>query len=387
MPSDHLPSSRVSETEFLCLNPRKAKKRNIKSLLSPIGPIEFRTMPPMGFTLYSEADNQASAAFSNAISPGRLAFLNGLKLWVLRRFYCGARAYFEANPNTVAVAWNGLNSMRQVFMRAAQDAGNKTLFFELAPFPDRITADPKGVNFENSLPRTAAPYLAWAKVKCRDPHGWRALRDTITQRKPSAKYQTSAQAPAMEGPFIFVPLQVPGDSQMRVFGGQYRTIEQFVDTILSAAHNCPPGWHIRIKEHPSAAPFVRKAIEASGVTNVRVDNVTDTFAQVKAAELVLTINSSVGLEAMFFDKPVVAAGQCFWAIDGIAAAAQNPQALADLFSTPLSASFDPLARQAFFNFLNEEYYPRLSTPKSIPMTDRLNGPDAFGFWSTTPIES
>ena len=373
-----------SDLVFVCLNPRKTKRRNIETLLRPFGTRVFRTTPPMGDTPYPETEMRVAEALSNAIVPDRLAVLHQAKIWALRRFYAGTRAYFETNPHAVAVAWNGLNTMRQIFMRAAQDAGSRTLFFELAPFPDRITVDPKGVNYQNALPRHAAPYLAWAKTECRNPLGWQELRDTITQRKPSTHYRSDTPAPPMEGRFIFVPLQVPGDSQLRVFGGAFRTIDMFVDTLLQQAHHCPPGWHIRIKEHPSATPFVAAAIRVSGVRNVVLDNVTDTFQQVRQSELVLTVNSSVGLEAMFFDKPVVAAGDCFWAIDQIAGAAKTPQALAHLFADPGRVGFDPEARQAFFNFLNQEYYPRLSTPETPPILNRLQGVDAYGFWDATP---
>ena len=50
------------------------------------------------------------------------------------------------NPDAVAVAWNGLGGSRQAFLLAARDAGLGTLACELAPFPGRITIDPRGVN-------------------------------------------------------------------------------------------------------------------------------------------------------------------------------------------------------------------------------------------------
>ena len=50
---------------------------------------------------------------------------------------------------------------------------------------------------------------------------------------------------------------------------------------------------------------------------------TDTFEQVKKANLILTVNSSVGLEAMLFEEQVVAFGNCFWAIEGISTSAKT----------------------------------------------------------------
>ena len=80
--------------------------------------------------------------------------------------------------------------------------------------------------------------------------------------------------------------------------------------------------------------------------------------------MVLTVNSSVGLEAMFFDKPVIAAGDCYWAIDGVAQDATNEEALGDLLSRAEQLGYDRQARDAFLSYLTEVYYISL---------EKLNG--------------
>lgn len=365
---------------FVCLNPRKNKKRWMQMMLSPAGAVKFIHAVPVGFKQYAESDVRASLALATATKQPSSAIARRAKLWLLRRQYAGSRAYFARHENLVAVAWNGLNGTRRVFMDAAKDAGNKTLFFELAPFAGRITIDPCGVNFANSLPRDQAPYISWASEHVKDPENWHNLRDTITQRKPRAVADmTDANLP-LNAPFIFVPLQVPGDSQLRIYGGTFKTVELFVAAILDASTNCPKGWHIRIKEHPSAVPFVRDAIDRSGVSNVVLDNATDTFEQVKKSKLVLTVNSSVGLEAMFFDKPVAACGDCFWAIDGIAVKTKTLKDIERIMADPGSVTYDAGARQAFLNYLDKCYYPELSAPTNAAIIERISGPDVNGFW-------
>ena len=90
-----------------------------------------------------------------------------------------------------------------------------------------------------------------------------------------------------------------------------------------------------------------------------LDNASDTFELVRRSALVLTVNSSVGLEAMLFDKPVVAMGRAFWAIDGLAARAPDASSLAAIMTAPDAIRFDPAARDAFLSFLVGEYYPEL----------------------------
>lgn len=369
---------------FICLNPRKSKKRSVITMLGAVGNIRFVSFAPFGFKFYPETQQRAKTAMETSAHIPESSFVRHAKLWVYRRQYAGSRTLFEHNPNAVAVAWNGLNSARRVFMDAAKDAGTKTLFFELSPFPDRITIDPNGVNFVNSLPRIPAPYIAWAKENSRDLLQWHRLRNTITQRQPATPPAPPplSSKHSLDGNFVFIPLQVPGDSQLRIFGGDFKTVGKFVQTILDAASKCPPDWHIRIKEHPTAAPFVRAAIERSGCSNVVLDNTTNTFEQVKKSKLVMTINSSVGMEAMFYEKPVVATGHCFWAIEGIAAQAGSAEKIGKILSNPAKVTFAPEARHAFLNFLDQCYYPKLSDPNPDDIHRRLGGSDAFGFWGT-----
>ena len=368
---------------FICLDPRKLKKRWMQTMLAPAGEVTFIRLAPVGLANYVEAGVRAANALATATKQPRSAIAQRAKLWLLKRQYAGCRAYFARNPNVVAVAWNGLNGTRRVFMDAAKDAGNKTLFFELAPFADRITIDPKGVNFANSLPRSAAPYIHWAAKNTTYPQGWHTLRDTITQRKPRASVSATNTVPPLTQPFVFVPLQVPGDSQLRICGGAFKTVELFVAAILQAAKHCPKGWHIRIKEHPTALPFVKKAIDKAGVDNVVLDNTTDTFEQVKQANLILTVNSSVGLEAMFFNKSVVACGDCFWAFEGVADSAKTPKDIADVLGQPDAVTFDAQARQAFLNYLDQSYYPKLSKPEDAAILARIGVCDEDGFWDTS----
>lgn len=366
--------------KFICLDPRKLKKRWMQTMLAATGEVRFIRFAPVGLAAYPEAYARATKALATATKQPRSKIMRRAKLWLLKWQYAGSRAYFSRNPDAVAVAWNGLNGTRNVFMEAAKDAGNKTLFFELAPFVDRITIDPQGVNFSNSLPRKKDPYLAWAAINATDPKGWHKLRDTITQRKPlSTVFEVNGSYPITQ-PFIFVPLQVPGDSQLRIYGGAFNTVERFVATILEAAEHCPKGWHIRIKEHPSAKPFVWEAIEKAGCVNVVLDNATDTFEQVRQANLIVTVNSSVGLEAMFFEKPVVACGDCFWAFEGIAVSAKTTKEIANVLLQPDAVTFDPHARGAFLNFIEQSYYPKLSKPKDAAILTRIAGRDENGFW-------
>ena len=75
------------------------------------------------------------------------------------------------------------------------------------------------------------------------------------------------------------------------------------------------------------------------------------------AKLVLAVNSSVGLEAMFFDKPVAACGDCFLAIDGIAAKATTLKDIERIMADPDTVKYDAEARHAFFELSRQVLLP------------------------------
>jgi len=365
---------------FVCLDPRKQKRARVIAILAGLGSLTWQRIPKMAFGDWPQTGARAETALLAARNvPAGLR--RGIFLRLLRAQYNGTRRYFEAHPDHVAVAWNGLNGSRRVFMDAARDAGAKTLFFELGPFPGRITVDPKGVNFANALPRMAEPYQAWLAQSGIEPTGWRALGTRIRQRAPDQPPAPTAGLPPLTAPFIFAPLQVPGDSQLRLFGGAFRTVDAFVASLIEAAAALPEGWHLRLKEHPGARPIVADMLR--GVTApIYLDNASDTFAQVSASQGVVTINSSVGLESMFFDKPVTACGQCFWAIPGMADQAPDQASLTAAMSKAADWSFDAATRNAVMSFLDQVYYLTVSLDNGDPdrqtIEDRLMGTGPFG---------
>ncbi|SFS02208.1 capsular polysaccharide export protein, LipB/KpsS family [Yoonia litorea] len=368
--------------KFICLDPRKDKRAKITTLLSPLGTLTWRRLPPVRLRNFPETAKRAETALLASKHVPPKGWKRALWLRTLKLQYNGSRALFESNKKAVAVGWNGLNGSRRVFMDAAKDAGVRTLFFELGPFPGRVTVDPHGVNFANALPRDPAPYLAWAKAAGHDAAAWRNLKKHVKQRPPETPPEAGDGLPPLTDPFVFIPLQVPGDSQLRLFGGDFKTVDSFVLALKDAAKSLPTGWHLRLKEHPSTPPIARALLQdASGP--IHLDNATDTFAQVAASRGVMTINSSVGLESMFFDKPVVACGQCFWAIDGMAQRATK-ETLSEVLSAADQWHYDPEVRDAVMLFLSEVYYPDTSsdqdTIRNASIRHRISEPDDPMAW-------
>ena len=361
-------------TDFIILDPRRDKRLIVAALLAPLGSLHWRALVPLRLRGYPQTAARAQTALDQATRIPANPVLRRLKLALLAAQYNGSRALFIRHPQAVAVVWNGLNGSRRVFADGARDAGARTLFVERAPLPGRVTVDPKGVNFANALPRDIGFYTDWLASSGTDPDGWRALRGQIKARVSKDTNTSDLPPSALSGPFLFVPLQVEGDSQLRLFGGVYRTVPDFTRMLCAASQALPDGWHLRLKEHPSGQPCAAAIIAgfpgAHPGARVVLDNVTDTFTQVAASKGVITINSSVGLEAAWFDKPVVACGQAFWALDGVALQAPDAATLTALLAAPDQLAFDPAARAALLTYLDRVYYPRYPAPD--PATQESN---------------
>lgn len=335
--------------------PNAEKQAFFRAVAGALG--QGRALPtwPMSMRGYPETGARAEDCLRRAKKQPRGALGRALKLAFLKGRYNWARRWFAARPGAVAMCWQGLTGTRRAVMQGARDAGAPTLFAELAPLPGCRTLDSKGVNAESSVPRKPSDY-----DKVTPDHALlERLRDTFEARVPRRSDVGQSGAPIPQGArFLFVPLQVPDDSQMILFAGWCGGLEGFIDALAQASSALPEGWHLRLKEHPSAKRSVRARIErhiAAGAW-LELDNARDSFAQIEASEAVLTVNSSMGLQAMFFGKPVIVTGEAFFAFEGVATPARSAQELAQLLSDPGALGFDGALRARFLTWLARDYY-------------------------------
>jgi capsular polysaccharide export protein len=302
---------------------------------------------------WPETAARVEAALARAKRPGRSALGRWLKRALLTGQYNWARRYFSRHPGWVAVAWNGLTGSRKVFLDAARDAGAAVLHAELAPLPGRITLDPAGVNAESSVPQDASFFRAQPLTE------WRAMGAAMVARPSRRADVRQSDDPLPDTPFLFCPLQVPDDSQVRLFAGWCRDYPGFIAALTGAVAQLPPGWHLRLKEHPSAKQSLAPLLAPLLATGRAVlDNDTDSFAQLSASRGVVTLNSSMGLQAFFHDKPVITLGRAFFALPGLVTPCTSQAQVDAAFANP--QGFDQGLRDGFMSWLDASYYPKFS---------------------------
>ncbi len=248
---------------------------------------------------------------------------------------------------TVLAVWNG-NFFRQgIALAIAGRLGLRCVFFENGPLPDTTTLDARGVNYNNSVPRSRGFFAA------RPMAG--ELPRTLVPRAPRRPGKFVARSDQLPARYVFVPFQIDHDTQLTHFSPWIRNMQHLFAEVTAAAREAGDG-DLVFKEHPSAAqdyPTLYRAIE--GDPKLHLLNHAATQTLIEKAEAVITINSTVGLEALLLGKKVIVLGQAFYAIDGITCQAASREQLATALRELDSWQIDRELIDGFLHYLQREY--------------------------------
>ena len=300
-----------------------------------------------------------------------------LFLGTIAMTYAGLRTALQRIKPHAVFVWNGERSRRRALASAARDLGLPTLVFENAPIPGRLTIDPVGVNARASVPRDPQFFRIWAAG-----HGgvdWRREGEALRARKPRTTARVAPSAAIPEN-YIFLPLQVATDTQILLNGRWVPSIREMLLAAIRQIPRLPDGWALVVKEHPSCRIKNAEVLRMHDQPRLVVSEAEDTFALVRGARGVLTLNSSVGLQSFFFDKPVCVLGDAFYRQPGLVETADSETELGDQLARAAEWRFDPDLRDAFMSWLCEEYYvpideknPTVISERAVVMVRRMLG--------------
>ena len=138
------------------------------------------------------------------------------------------------------------------------------------------------------------------------------------------------------------------------FGGWISNIQQLIEIAHEVSQHLPQGWRIITKEHPRCPQ--RYNIEEIETDRFMFANGNETPDLIANASLIVTLNSTVGLEAMLFDKPIAVLGKAFYAFGDLTYQCKNKKDLIEIIKHPQQVSFSAENRQAFIAYLINEYY-------------------------------
>lgn len=259
--------------------------------------------------------------------------------------------YLEKHHSQTVAVWNG-NKLRQaIVVQAAKCLSRQCVFFENGLLPNTTTMDFQGVNALNSLPRHREFYDALQFDETVQ------LPSTLVARKPETDKEVIQGITELPERFIFVPFQVNTDSQITIHSPWIRNmIHLFYE--VSAAQTLIKDKKISFvfKEHPSDSQDYRNLHE-----RIRQDEQLmfahdfSTQELIERCEAVITINSTVGFEALLLGKKVIVLGDAFYGFEGLTKRANNEKELVEVLDEITDWQPDNRLRENFLRYIQSDY--------------------------------
>lgn len=322
------------------------------------------------------AERHAKTALESArrVPPGEVG--ERLKLRFLQLQYNWIYQELEKSRPDRVLIYNGLNGVNYLVSAACKELDLPQLYFERAPLQDRVQIDASGVNFQSSVPTDIQFYRSLKEDEFADYKGADYVDEHLVKDESSANKNQSVVNELRSQTYVFCPLQVPRDTQVTVFGGWITGIPHLLDSLDKASRQLPSDIQLRIKEHPSSPVSFAQRIESYDNPKLVLDNEHDVYDQVAHSQGVITINSSVGLEAFLFDKPVVTIGKALYSFGEMTTKATDLDALCDVMTDFPNLKWSHLERDRFVKFLffwfppMHEVLNRTYTPQHMNLRDQ-----------------
>lgn len=270
--------------------------------------------------------------------------------------YCVCLHHLRNHSYTAVVLWNG-HRMPEVAMRmAAVDCGLPIVYIENGFLPNTRIADPAGVNALNSLPRETTFYRQQPLPV--EEQDWQLTARRLNRARNSASVTRATQLPEH---YLFAPFQIDDDTQIILHSPWISNMQEYFNVLrrlrerLIQENGQWATLKIVIKEHPTS-PWGWEALHERGEQlGVVFANGNSTQELIEKSEGVLTINSSVGIEALLFGKPLIVLGNAFYSLPGLAQHVANEGSLLSAVKALDDWQMDTDLRDRFIHFLATHY--------------------------------
>ncbi|KIM04012.1 MAG: hypothetical protein KN64_09965 [Sulfurovum sp. AS07-7] len=248
----------------------------------------------------------------------------------------------KENPDFL-ILWNGKKFHQAIAVKMAQIMNIKCAFFENGVLPNTTTLDFKGVNASNSLPRNYQFYQQLDYQK-------QALPSTLERRvskKEKIVFETS-----LPNNYIFVPFQVAYDTQIIQHTPWIKDMFEFFTLIENLSKKLEIAFVI--KEHPSDRVSDYRSLHQKQSDKI-IFSTESTQILIENAQAILTINSSVAIESLLFNKKVIVLGEAFFAIDKIVKIANSQEVIFDILKNLQSWEVEKDVIKKFLLYLYVDY--------------------------------
>src|SRR5262249_52984485 len=125
--------------------------------------------------------------------------------------------------------------------------------------------------------------------------------------------------------YIFCPFQVALDSQVLVYSPWIMNMHNFYELISKVSESLDEkDLFFVIKEHPSCK-MDYSDLKSQNNERIIFANANSTQELIENAEMIITLNSTVGIESLIYNKKVITLGQAFYSGFGLAKNANSAE--------------------------------------------------------------
>lgn len=257
-----------------------------------------------------------------------------LWMWEAKRLFSLYVHWLSERPEQWIGVWNGKKFRQALFVLAAKAVGKKIIYFERGPFPGHSMVECAGVNAASGIPRRGDFYKQF----------------TCELSSVSAEPCSNPRLPQK---YVFVPFQVVEDSNIYLHSPHIPSMCTLYAWLYEVAEAMP---HITFvcKTHPACPERYDDLTEKH--PRIQFVEGCTTRQLIAGAHAVVTINSTVGMEALEANKPLVVLGDAIYDLDGLVLKADSVEMLKNqLGKIEAGWSADQAVREGYLCYLKNHY--------------------------------
>lgn len=304
--------------------------------------------------------------------------------------------FFKQNNIDIIAVINGGKYYTKIPIEIAKLFGIKCIFFEMGYFrPNTLTIDEVGVNALSSIStmdvsaidniiieparqlelfnQVIQPEIPISDLICKNQEKPTQsaflfllknkdllLRGKISRLRKNFQLENLKwdEFIPSSNSFVFIPLQVQNDTQI-VLHSTYESMRQFIlmviDSWEGAKHHYPKDTILVFKEHPEdffKYDYSDIFQKNNNIVLLRKYPIENLLAN---ALFTITVNSTVGIEALCYGQRVLMLGENFYDKDGIVLKAKNPANISPELIEMKDWQFNELRTKKFMQYLRYNY--------------------------------
>lgn len=148
---------------------------------------------------------------------------------------------------------------------------------------------------------------------------------------------------------VLVILQVPLDVNMIYHSPYFKNHYEMIKAVFT---NLPVDHQIIVREHPLYInKYDTKMYRYIEENKINIDNTTELKQAITTSSLVVVNNSTVGLEGLFYHKPILVLGDAFYDSNGISYKYRDTEDLGVLMKLAINSKLDSECIERYKRFL------------------------------------